>query len=114
MPGIPPSVNHYVRHTRDGRHYKTGEAESFCQWLAIYARGKKIRADEYGVKIVITLGHKQKGDLDNFAKVVLDSMVKCGVIDSDAKVTVLHMFKGRDRDNPRTDVTVWAVGPVES
>lgn len=111
MPGIPPSVNMYVRHTKTGRHYVSADAKNFQTVVGLYSRGKRIRAEEYGVKIVVYLGYKQKGDVDNFAKVVLDSMVKCEVIDSDAKVMVLHLFKFRDRDNPRTDVTVWAIGP---
>lgn len=109
VPGIPPSVNMYVRHTRSGRHYKSADAANYQSNFGLFSRSKKVCADKYGVKIAVYLGYKQKGDVDNFAKVVIDSMVKCGVIDTDAKIVVLHMFKFRDRENPRTDVTVWGI-----
>jgi Holliday junction resolvase RusA-like endonuclease len=78
--------------------------------VRLYSKGRSVSGKEYGVRIGIYLGAKQKGDLDNFAKVCLDSLVKCGVIDSDAKVVELYMFKYRDRKNPRTEISVWDTG----
>lgn len=113
VPAVPPSGNTYVRHTRLGTHYVTREAKSFWQLVQLYSKNKQIRYKEYGVRIGVYLGPGQKGDLDNFAKVLLDSLTKCHAIDSDAKVTVLHMFKTRDRLNPRTEVDVWGIGARE-
>ena len=96
IPGIPPSVNHYVKHTRSGRHYKTPRAEAFSQRVALAAgplRGKKINAKQ--VEILVTLGHKQRGDIDNFPKLVLDSLVRCGVIETDASICRLVIEKNR-------------------
>lgn len=109
VPMTPPSVNHYVKHTRNGRHYVTSEAKGFCLAVGMYSARQSIRGKEYGVRISVYLGAKQKGDLDNFAKVVLDALVKARVIDTDSKITVLHLFKGRDPNCPRTVVDVWAI-----
>ena len=94
IPGIPPSVNSYVRHSK-GRHYKTDEASRFQRDIAILAAGKKVEAESYAVLIHVFLGPKQKGDLDNFAKVILDGLVIAGVIHSDAAVVRLLLSKSR-------------------
>jgi crossover junction endodeoxyribonuclease RusA len=109
VPAVPPSVNHYLKHTRTGRHYVTEEAKDFKDYVVLFSSKQRIRWKHYGVEILIFLGKKQKGDLDNFAKVCLDSLVFAGVIDSDAKITDLHMTKDRDISNPRTVISVWAV-----
>lgn len=108
VPAIPPSVNHYILHTRRGRHYKSAEAIKFKADVALCARGKQIRWKRYGVEIALFLGRKQKGDLDNFAKCVLDGLKDAAVIDSDAKIVELTMRKDRDLLNPRTIISVWA------
>ena len=106
IPLLPVSVNHYVRHTRSGRHYLTKEAKAFKNAVAIIARRKKVDAQSYHVDVHLYLGHGQRGDVDNFNKLVLDALVDAGVIHSDAAVSELFTFKYRDRGNPRTEISV--------
>ena len=106
VPMIPPSANHYVKHTRNGRHYITKEAIAFRAAIALFAKGQQIRFKFYAVEIYLCLGPKQKQDLDNCAKVVLDSLVKGSIIDSDAKITCLTLHKRR-WDKPSTQITIW-------
>jgi Holliday junction resolvase RusA-like endonuclease len=96
VPGIPPSVNHYVQHSR-GRHFRTPEALRFQDDLAIMARGRCVGTGKcrYSVEIEIQLGPKQKGDIDNFPKCVLDGLVIARVIHSDAAVDSLTIKKQR-------------------
>lgn len=108
VPLIPPSVNGYVRHTRSGRHYVTKEALAFKEAVALVARRRKITGDSYQVKIAIYLGKGDRGDLDNFGKVIFDSIVAAGVIHSDAAVNEIFMQKFRDPLNPRTVIEVEA------
>lgn len=105
VPMVPPSVNAYVRHTRTGRHYVSKEAKAFKEAVALFAKGQQIRAKAFCVDITIFLGPGQKGDLDNFAKCVLDGLVEAGIIDSDAKVTILQMAKYRSL-NARTRIEI--------
>lgn len=109
VPMVAPSVNHYVKHTRQGRHYVTAEALAFKKFVAIEARRRTVVAKLYQVDIKVFLGPKQKGDVDNFGKVCLDSLVDAGVITSDAKVMALSLSKDRDVTNPRTEFRVRAL-----
>jgi crossover junction endodeoxyribonuclease RusA len=106
VPLVPPSVNHYVKHTRTGRHYVTAEGRAYKQAVAIFARGQSLRAKRYELEAVIHLGHGQRGDGDNFWKVIADGLVEAGVIHSDAAVSDWILRKRRDRNNPRTEITV--------
>lgn len=110
VPLVPPTVNHYVKHTRSGRHYVTQEATEFKKALAIFANGARLEGKSYSVGIGIYLAAKQKGDVDNFGKCVLDGLKDSGVIDSDAKVQSLQIAKFRDAANPRTEITVAVTG----
>src|SRR5208283_4478715 len=94
--GLPPSCNHYVKHTRSGVHYRTKEAEAFAQKVALAAgehRGKNLEAKS--VVIYLRLGIGQRIDIDNAPKVLIDSLVRCKVIRSDASITTLRIKKDR-------------------
>lgn len=109
VPLVPPSVNHYVKHTRSGRHYVTAEAKKFKEAVAIFARGRSVVAKEYEVQIGIYLPKNGRGDIDNFLKVTLDALVSANVIHSDAHIKDLAISKFRDAENPRTEITVTAL-----
>lgn len=97
IPGMPPTVNSYVRHSR-GRHFKTSEATKFQSDIAILAAGRSLdcgKKTRYAVEIHITLGPKAKGDLDNFCKVCLDGLVIAKVIRSDAAIDLMTVSKSR-------------------
>lgn len=107
VPLVPPSVNHYVKHTRTGRHYVTSEAKAFKAAIPICAGQKQVRHKWYSVEIYVNLGKKQKIDLDNCAKVILDGLVEGGQIHSDAAVTLLCLHKKRNHLQEGTSITVW-------
>lgn len=106
IPLIPPSVNSYARHTRSGGHYVTGEAAGFKNAIVLLARHQSVAAEHYAVTVVLYLGKGQRLDADNSLKCVLDGLQAAGVIASDSKITELHVFKRRDWERPRTEVTV--------
>src|SRR6185437_2787106 len=95
VPLIPPSVNHYVKHTRKGRHYVTPEALAFKEAIPLCAKQRRVRHKFYAIEIYINLMDGQKLDLDNCAKVILDGLVEGGTIHSDAAVTGLYLHKKR-------------------
>ncbi len=113
VPLTPPSVNHYKVKTKKGVTFVTGEAKAFKQAVAIIAAGRQVRGETYLVKVCVYLGPKGRGDVDNFAKVILDGLVDAGVIHSDAAITDLLLSKRRDWENPRTDITIRAVSPAK-
>src|SRR5579885_1867509 len=52
VPLVAPSCNHYVKHTRKGRHYVTSEATAFKEALRLYARRQTVRGKAYKVEIL--------------------------------------------------------------
>ena len=113
IPLVPPSGNHYKGITRTGRTYVKKEAKAFFAAVAAIAAGRKVEAKAWTVGIRVWLGPKQRGDADNFNKVVLDSLVHAKII-NDAKVYDGSYSKRRSRSNPRTEIVVRsAVVPKE-
>lgn len=108
VPLEPPTVNHYVKHTRAGRHYITESAKAFLEAVYIFSRGSQALGKSYSVEFTVYQGKGSKGDVDNYSKCVLDGLVKAGVIHSDAAITELKISKRRDWDNPRTEIIVSA------
>jgi crossover junction endodeoxyribonuclease RusA len=109
VPLVPPSVNHYWKHTRSGRHYVTAEGRAYKEAVACCARGQSVRAKRYEIEAVIYLGHGQRGDGDNFWKAIGDGLVEAGVIHSDAAVKRWVLELDRDANDPRTEITVKAM-----
>jgi Holliday junction resolvase RusA-like endonuclease len=122
IPFTPPSVNHYKKpitlRTSNGPRLSfalTPEAKAFRDAVAIFARGQtlvpltaternKIR---YALTVTVFLGKNESGDADNYWKCIADSLVKAGVIHSDARVRKWHIeVEDEDRENPRTLIVV--------
>lgn len=109
VPLVPPSVNHYKKPRRGGYgYYVTKEAQAFKQAVGVCAGRQRalVGVRRYEVEVHIYLGAGDRGDVDNFGKVVLDGLQESGVIHSDAAVTDLILRKRRDRQEPRTEITV--------
>jgi len=107
VPLIPPSLNHYVKHTRRGHHYVTNEAKAFKAAVGLFAKGQRIRLESYYIEIWLNLGKGHRLDLDNAPKLILDALVDAEVIHSDAAVTDLSLHKRRNWANPSTQITIW-------
>ena len=112
VPLVPPSVNHYVKHTRSGRHYVTKEAIAFKEAVHIFAAHLPEPAERYEVILHVYLGKGARGDADNFGKCALDALASAGVIHSDSAVDIFTVKKSRDRKRPRTEITVRTIQEV--
>ncbi|HUX11039.1 MAG TPA: hypothetical protein VMW51_10375 [Terriglobia bacterium] len=117
VPAIPPGVNNYVRHTRNGIHYITREAQAFKELLAASCVGvDPVHGHEFEVEITVMLGKGERGDVDNFPKLVLDTIGKIGLFRdiktgkkmSDAHVTRLTVTKERGEES-RTVIEIVGV-----
>jgi Holliday junction resolvase RusA-like endonuclease len=106
VPLVPPSVNHYKMRTKRGVTFVSAEAKAYKQAVGICARGREVLSDYFDVEVIVFQGKGDKGDVDNYAKCVLDGLKEAGVIHSDDAITDLTMRKRRDRINPRTEITV--------
>jgi hypothetical protein len=115
----PPSGGHYKKICsyigKDGfSHlgFKVGKpALAYYAAVALFAQGRTVspetdaerRKVRYEVMIDVYLGHRQRGDADNFLKCGIDALVKAGVIHSDANVfeSAARVHK-HVRENPHT------------
>jgi len=119
VPLTPPSVQHYMKQrvaTINGRqmvmYYPSREAKDWWKAVSASCGGKVFEAKSYEIAYVVYQGHNERGDVDNYAKTILDGLVKSQVIDTDHKVIAMHAYKTRDRDNPRTEIFIRALGQL--
>lgn len=119
IPLTPPSVNHYMKQrvaTINGHatvmSYPSKDAKAWWKAVDSASRGICLEANSFEIAYVVFQGSNERGDVDNYAKCILDALVKAQVIDSDHKVTALHAYKVRDRANPRTEITIRQVGQL--
>lgn len=98
VPLIPPSANRYVRHARDGRHYRTAEARAWDAAVAACSSGLVPLRECYSyiVHIELRLAKGQRLDADNAMKCTLDACQRARLITSDAAVSEIHLIKLRD------------------
>jgi len=116
IPIEPPSGNHYKSFRVIGKHaswYLTKEAKAWhaavlseATWDYPAEKFVPLTGKAHEVTYTVYQGSGSRGDVDNYAKVILDGLVKAGVLKSDASVVAMHAYKFRDRLNPRTEITV--------
>ena len=107
LKGNPLSTNHIYRHNRYGVYMTPkGKAlkESY-QWDAkTQFKGDPI----YGpveLDIKLYFGDKRKRDIDNYNKILLDSMSGI-VFDDDKQIQKIIIEKGFDKKKPRTEIEI--------
>ena len=118
IPFEPPSGNHYKSFRVIGKHaswYLTKEAKAWHATVHDWARcwhgieTPLVTGKAHEITYKVYQGSGSRGDVDNYAKVILDGLVKAGVLKSDASVVAMHAYKFRDRENPRTEIHVRAI-----
>ena len=123
IPLVPGSVNHIYLPTmytgKDGSSHRgrklTKEAKAFKYAVCILAQGRSVAPEtekerstvRYRVMADVWLGKGQRGDADNFGKLILDGLQDARVIHSDAFVEQFAVTVHKDdRANPRTHISV--------
>jgi crossover junction endodeoxyribonuclease RusA len=105
----PPSANRYWR-IMNNRMVRSNEATAYVIEVDALCREKDIvpAAGEVGV-IVEVYRPWQKGDLDNFLKIALDSLQRWAY-DNDKQIVEIHAYRHDDKHNPRLEIEVIEVG----
>jgi crossover junction endodeoxyribonuclease RusA len=104
---LPPpiSANRYWRTYRN-RVTVSAEAKTYktaVGWIARAAIDEPLTGD---VAVTLRVYRKAKrGDLDNYNKVLLDSLSGIAYTD-DSQVTELHTYRYDDKHNPRVEVEI--------
>lgn len=103
---IPPSANRYWRVYR-GRAVKSDEARNYqaaAGWLAL-SQGVSVMSGAVGIRLTV-YRQRKSGDLDNYAKCLLDSLRGIAYED-DKQIVELHLYRRDDKKNPRVEIEVW-------
>jgi len=103
----PPSANNYWRFPRAlGRPILSAEARAYKRTIGMEALAQGVRpmAGDLIVSLAV-YRPMRRGDLDNTAKVLLDSLNGVAWVD-DSQIIELHMQRFDDKTAPRVEVTV--------
>lgn len=116
LDGNPVSTNQiYRRHghimymSRQGKQMK----ESY-QWQAkTQCRGFKCVTEAFWITIRLYFGDKRNRDIDNYNKILLDSLT--GIVwEDDKQIQKMTIEKFIDLDNPRIEIEVESYGKTKS
>ena len=105
---VPSKSNGYK--IGNNRLYKSKELISYenrFKWLLALAKGKPSEPikDKFSIEIFVYFQSK-RSDLDNSAKIILDCLQNCNVIENDRLCHRLVMHKFIDKDNPRIEFEI--------
>ena len=79
----PPSVNHYWRHTRNGRHYISPKGKAYKAEVEKICREFDPFKGAVKTQLHIYYPDKRKRDPDNLQKAFWDALVSGGLIEED-------------------------------
>lgn len=108
----PPSANRYWRHAQ-GRTYLSKEAIQYREDVANILLDQSFEPVDGDVALWVDIFRPQRsGDLDNFAKQLLDAM-RGYLYHDDKQIVELHMSRYDDKANPRAEVMMRRVSYEE-
>ena len=105
--GAPLSTNQIYRH-KDNRTYMVNEGKARkeqYQWEASIQWELPIIKGDLEMKVFLYFGDKRRRDVDNYNKLLLDSMEHI-VYKDDKQITELLVTKKIDVKDPRTEVFI--------
>ena len=105
---VPSKSNGYK--IANNRLYKSKELieyENKFKWLLALAKGKPSETikDKFAIEILVYF-QSNRSDLDNSAKIILDCLKNCNLIENDRICHRLLMYKFIDKENPRIEFEI--------
>lgn len=90
-----------------GRWYTPKATKNYEEKVALYARSGGVKEIDgpVALSMAIYMPDRRRRDLDNCAKTVCDGLNGIAYED-DSQVSILHVERYFDTDNPRVEVTV--------
>jgi len=110
IPGNPISVNHYLGNYTLGKRvvrFKTKKAKEYQELCKKIYKGK-IQKSKLKMSIFLFFGDKRRRDVDNYSKVILDSLQGIAY-DDDSQIYELFVKKEIDKNNPRVEVELGVI-----
>ena len=105
---LPPTTNNLYRAAHHGGRtyqYMTGEARAWKEAAQWEMKDGRCRIIEGPVEVVATFYLKRERDIEN-AKLLFDAL-EGTVIKNDSQIVSMHLFKEKDKDNPRVVLEVY-------
>jgi len=102
---VPSKSNGYK--IGNNRLYKSKELKEYERsfWWQISAYNVISINKPFSIKILVYF-QSNRSDLDNSAKIILDCLQNCKVIENDRLCHELHMVKYIDKENPRIEFEI--------
>ena len=97
---FPPSVNHYWRHVAIGKRVTTlisapGRKYSSAVHGEVLRQKAVLRINHHvAVTVLLHAPDRRRRDVDNYAKSLLDSLVKANVLEDDSLIRDLRLVWG--------------------
>ena len=104
---LPPSLWQAYGRRKTGGLYLKPEAKTFKEMIGWSFKECKVSKQDFGVEIFFEIKGKQKHDLDNYIKIVLDSLTRI-VYEDDQQVIELHLFKQQAKKD-KTIISIWEI-----
>lgn len=98
LEGLPPSVNQMYRTGKSGTRYKRSEVSNWQEETALKLRewwNKEAYTGNVEVHIVLTVKGNRRWDIDNRLKSLIDCLELGGVIEDDAQIWGIVVYKER-------------------
>ena len=112
--GLPPTVNHLYRTSRNGVRYKTSQGREWQNVTASIMAAAKINRKPYdgdvALEIVFRTADRRKWDIDNRVKALQDCLAMAGVIEDDRQIQRL-LVERQAADQTATVVIVKELEP---
>ena len=105
----PPSLNRLYRNVR-GMTLLSREGREYKKRAGLMALQQRVRPLAGPLCVVAHVFRpERRGDLDNTAKALFDSLN--GIAwDDDSQIVEIHMFRRDDKDRPRAEIEVTTTG----
>ena len=110
LTGTPATTNTLYRsHCKFGHPvvYMTAKGKDLKEqyYYEIKNQWKEEMRTTAKIDITFYFGNKRKNDIDNFTKLILDSLENIVIVD-DSRITDLNLHKRLDVKNPRIEINV--------
>jgi len=115
---VPPSVNHYWRSTKFGKHYVSEEGKKYR--IMVHALSAKQGAWKHkgtpfnSITVILYPPDKRRRDLDNILKALLDSLQAVSLLEDDFQLNEIIVRRGAETPKGCIHVTLASVASTPS